>query len=199
MPGVVEQLETYYRLLERWNARLNLTSLPLRSPTGETFDRLLVEPIVASSFVADLAQAWFDLGSGGGSPALPLKILRPKARLVMVESKARKAAFLREAARALGLPDVRVENARFEDVAAKAPTAADLVTARAVRADRVLFDSARALLRVNGQMLWFRSNQPVSVPPGFRLLKTVPLTASCIAAELGVLELVFHVEQAVII
>lgn len=192
-PGVVEQLEAYYRLLERWNARINFTSLPLQSPTGETFDRLLVEPIVASSLVADSAQVWFDLGSGGGSPALPLKILRPRTRLVMVESKARKAAFLREATRALSLTDVHVENARFEDVAAEAPLKAQLVTARAVKADKALFDSARALLGENGRLFWFRSKQPASVQVGFRLLRTVPLTASL--AELDVLEPMFHVEH----
>src|SRR5207302_1163702 len=99
----IAALEAYFRLLARWNATINLTALPLAEPTNETFDRLFVEPLTAAPFVLDAGQVWFDLGSGGGSPALPLKIARPSLRLTMVESKSRKAAFLREATRQLGL------------------------------------------------------------------------------------------------
>ena len=79
---------------------MNLTALPLDPPTDETFDRLLIEPLAASRQVrADMASVWFDLGSGGGRPAIPLKIARQQLRLTMIESKERKSAFLREAAR----------------------------------------------------------------------------------------------------
>lgn len=194
LPGpAIAPIEAYYRLLERWNARINLTSLPLASPTDETFDRLLVEPIVAAPFVGDSPQIWFDLGSGGGSPALPLKILRPRAKLTMVESRSRKAAFLREAARVLGLADVHVENARFEKIAAETPRIAHLVTARAVRGDRSLFGSAVLLLQPRGRLLLFHSDQPVTAPERFKLIESALLTAS--KARLSVLEPVFHVEH----
>ena len=55
-----------------------------------------------------------DLGSGGGSPAIPLKIARQALKLTMIESKERKSMFLREAIRTLGLADSSVENDRFE-------------------------------------------------------------------------------------
>jgi 16S rRNA (guanine527-N7)-methyltransferase len=152
---VVDQLDTYFRLLARWNARINLTALPLDEPTDDTFDRLLIEPLAAGRLVADSALRWFDLGSGGGSPAIPLKILRPELRLTMVEAKERKAAFLREAARVLALKDVAVENARFEELAREIAATADLVTVRAVRADAELFATAAALLVGGGRLLWF--------------------------------------------
>src|SRR5437762_157935 len=117
-PAAIDQLETYYRLLTRWNARINLTALSLDEPSEQALDRLLIEPLAAARYVADSAITWFDLGSGGGSPALPLKIVRPAAQLTMVEATARKAAFLSEAVRALGLESVRVENARFDALAA---------------------------------------------------------------------------------
>lgn len=117
---MLQPLEAYFSILSRWNARMNLTALPLESPTNETFDRLLIEPLAAAACVPDGGGVWFDLGSGGGSPAIPLKIARPSLRLVMIESRARKAAFLREAVRTLGLRDSTVENARFEDVAIRA-------------------------------------------------------------------------------
>jgi 16S rRNA (guanine527-N7)-methyltransferase len=103
------QLEAYVRLLERWNTRINLTALHLHPLSDHALDRLLLEPLVAAKHVADSAISWIDLGSGGGSPAIPLKILRPRLRLTMVESVGKKAAFLREAVRTLALADVDVE------------------------------------------------------------------------------------------
>src|SRR5258706_16203374 len=88
----VDQLEVYYRVLARWNTKVNLTALQLEELTDSAVDRLLVEPLAAARFVLDSPLVWFDLGSGGGSPAIPLKIVRPAARLTMVESKVRKAA-----------------------------------------------------------------------------------------------------------
>jgi len=98
-PETADVLEEYFRLLDRWNAKINLTALPLRPPTDETFDRLFVEPLAAARFLPNEPDVWLDLGSGGGSPAIPLKAVRPKLKLTMVESKVRKAAFLREAVR----------------------------------------------------------------------------------------------------
>jgi len=147
--AMLEPLEAYFHLLTHWNARINLTALPLDVPTDEAFDRLLVEPLAAAKQVpAHTPSVWFDLGSGGGSPAIPLKIARPALKLTMVESKERKGAFLREAVRALGLVDASVETERFEIVAGKSAFAssADLVTVRAVRTDDRLFESAAHML-----------------------------------------------------
>jgi 16S rRNA (guanine527-N7)-methyltransferase len=152
-----EPLEAYYRLLTRRNERINLTALPLRVPTDTTLDRLLVEPIAAARFVPETRIIWFDLGSGGGSPAVPLKMIRPEARLTMVEAKIRKAAFLREAVRVLELPDTDVEDARFESLADRRETlnSADLVTVRAVKVDATLIRAAERLLRPHGHLLLF--------------------------------------------
>ena len=181
---IVEQLEAYYRLLARWNRKINVTAFQLEEPNDQAVDRLLIEPLAAARFVADSPLTWFDLGSGGGSPAIPLKIARPAAHLTMVESKTRKAAFLREAVRTLGFADAAVENARFEEVAAGAPAGgvADLLTVRAVKADERLFGVARALLREGGRLLLFRAaDSSIAVPRGFRPLgiaRLVDLTQS---------------------
>ncbi|MBW8866026.1 MAG: class I SAM-dependent methyltransferase, partial [Acidobacteria bacterium] len=108
-----DALEQYFSLLARWNPKVNLTALPLNPPGDETFDRLFVEPVVAAAHIEplnfrDAPLKWIDLGSGGGSPAIPLKIVRPSWHLTMVEAKERKAAFLREAIRALRLQEADV-------------------------------------------------------------------------------------------
>jgi 16S rRNA (guanine527-N7)-methyltransferase len=176
--AMLDPLEAYYRLLTHWNATINLTALPLDAPTDETFDRLLVEPLAASRHIPDTAAVWFDLGSGGGSPAIPIKIARPQLRLTMVESKARKAAFLSEAVRVLGFLDTAVANDRFEAVARADGISGtvDLVTVRAVRADAELFDTAARLLRDRGRLLMFRPSHAAEDDPlKLRRLDTVRL------------------------
>ena len=150
----LEPFETYYRLLAQWNQKINLTALPLEPPTEATLDRLLIEPLMAAALVPDAPGAWVDLGSGGGSPALPLKAIRPSLSLTLVESKTRKAAFLREAVRVLKLPGTDVANMRFEELPTPKPPA-DVVTVRAVRPDRSLFDESARLLRDGGRLLLF--------------------------------------------
>ena len=194
---MLEPLEAYFRLLTQWNAKINLTALPLDAPTDETFDRLFVEPLGAAKQIPPQTPSiWFDLGSGGGSPAIPIKIARPALRLTMIESKERKGAFLREAIRALGLMNTSVETERFEAVAAKSEFAgvADIVTVRAVKTDAELFKTAGLLLKDGGQLLLFRpSHSATADPAGFRRVLTAPLCDSP-QSFICIYQRMFHVE-----
>ena len=192
--GVLEPLEAYYRLLAQWNAKINLTALPLDEPTDETFDRLLVEPLAAAQYAgtgteqrpsrdkAGMKHArplWVDLGSGSGSPAIPLKIVRPEFGLTMVESKARKAAFLREAIRVLKLAGATVENVRFEHLSGPLfARTSTLVTVRAVRADEALFKASAGLLREGGYLLMFHTGAIGQAQPGFAHVDTLQISNS---------------------
>ena len=195
---MLDPLEVYFRLLAQWNATINLTALPLDAPTDETFDRLLVEPLAAAQHIPTHTSAvWIDFGSGGGSPAIPLKIARPVLRLTMIESKERKSAFLREAIRALGLMETRVETERFEVASTKAQhmTSADVVTVRAVAIDSLLFKAAGQVLKEGGRLLLFRPAHSASAdPPGFERVSTVPLMDSP-PSFLCIYRRVFHVEH----
>ncbi len=153
----IDQLEAYYRLLSRWNETINLTALQLEPLSDDTLDRLIVEPLAAAKYVSDSPADWFDLGSGGGSPAIPLKIARPGLNLTMVEARERKAAFLREAARELNLRSTTVATDRFEALATRPEFAgiAAFVTVRAVRVDSSLLRTAQRLLSSGGNLLLF--------------------------------------------
>jgi len=205
--AMLEPLEAYFRLLAHWNATINLTALPLDPPTDETFDRLLVEPLAAAKFLQSSSgpipnpqspiPVWVDVGSGGGSPAIPLKIARPTLDLMMIESKERKSVFLREAIRVLGLTGATVKTERFEAVAISAEHqgSADFVTVRAVKADSDLFEMSGKMLKEGGQLLLFREAHSPSVdPPGFKRVKTVPLLDAP-PSFLCIYSRVFHVEQ----
>lgn len=161
----VEQLFGYFELLRRWNATINLTALELDPPTDETLDRLLIEPLAVAARLEDSDDGiWFDLGSGGGSPAVPMKIVLSRLQLTMVESKTRKAAFLREAVRALHLDGTAVENVRFETLRDRSDLAgsAGLITVRAVRVDPALLALASWLLRAGGSFVAIGWDSPAS-------------------------------------
>jgi len=152
-PLVLAGLEGYLGLLARWNAKINLTALPVQQPTDAALDKLLVEPLVAAPFFPASAEAWIDLGSGGGSPALPLRLAWRRGSLVLVESRERKCAFLREAIRTLGLEETTVTNARFDALQTRSPV--DVVTVRAVRIDADMEALLGRILRVGGLLFCF--------------------------------------------
>ncbi|HKT81391.1 MAG TPA: 16S rRNA (guanine(527)-N(7))-methyltransferase RsmG [Vicinamibacterales bacterium] len=156
------QLAAYLELLRTWNARINLTALPLEGFPDETLDRLILEPIVIKRLIPDCARNWVDLGSGGGSPAVPLKIVRPDLNLEMVESRARKVAFLREACRQLKLDGALVHEGRIEELPARLPAGSiHLITVRAVRLSKEIVESIAFLLpRAKGQLAVFAKEDP---------------------------------------
>lgn len=192
---LVEKLEAYYRLLAHWNNRINLTSLALEPPTVQTVDRLFLEPLVAASLISQHVAVWFDLGTGGGSPAIPLQLAHPSTRLIMVESRDRKAAFLREVIRELALSGAEVEVSRIEVVARNYHNAgiADLVTVRAVRMAASLYVDIQTLLRFGGQAVLFGSKQAdLDLPRGLEELPATggfqTLSTSLLANQFAVLQ-----------
>jgi 16S rRNA (guanine527-N7)-methyltransferase len=171
-------LATYYELLSRWNQKINLTGL---TDPDEAIDRLLLEPLVAARYLPS-ATAWLmDIGSGGGSPAIPLKLASPGIGLTMVESKARKSAFLREAVRQLDLSLTQVETARYEELLTRPELhdRHDAISIRAVRVQPRALVTLQAFLRPRGTIMLFRGpdgqadSQPVYPP--LEHVQTVPL------------------------
>jgi 16S rRNA (guanine527-N7)-methyltransferase len=174
------ELARYLKLLFRWNERMNLTGL---TDDDAGIDRLLVEPLVATGWLSVGPLRLVDIGSGGGSPAVPMRLVRPDVRLQMVESKGRKAAFLREAVRHLALTGARVESRRYEELAAGLGEGdrADVVTVRAVRVDEVGFRALAALLAEDGRLFLFEgqgTGREDGAAAGFEVEGTFPLVES---------------------
>lgn len=160
----------YFDLLRLWNRTTALVAndSPLDLVERHTFDCLhLVDLIPSGACVVDL-------GSGAGFPAIPIAIVRPDCRVIMVESRRKKANFLREVARRLPLPNCQTIEGRAEvDVE---PEKADVVTARALTATPGLLELARPLLRPGGIVLAMKGpNEPTETTDhgqhGFELLE----------------------------
>jgi len=167
--ALASQLGAYIGLLAKWNATLNLAGFQLDPPSDEAIRRLLVEPLAAAALVPPAVKVAIDVGSGGGSPAIPLQLLRPSLQFVLVESKERKSAFLREALRQLGIEHAEVATERFEDLSARADrqATADLVTVRGVRVDADRWRQMASVLRPGGRVILFgtRASSPPVYPP----------------------------------
>ena len=169
-------LLAYFEVLQRWNTKVNLTAL---TDPDEAIDRLLLEPVSAARYLSHGSRL-IDLGSGGGSPAIPLGLALGVRRLVMVESRGRKAAFLREAARVVNLPAV-VEAERFE-VLAKSQTHAagfEVVSLRGVRMDVEALESASRFACAGGTIaLFVTPGTMVTLPPTLQVSERRPLLAN---------------------
>jgi 16S rRNA (guanine527-N7)-methyltransferase len=173
-PDLGAQLEVYYRLLSTWNNKINLTGLSLTEFGPEALDRLLIEPLVAAAHVKPTVRSMLDIGSGGGSPAIPIALARNELSVLMVEAKTRKSVFLREALRVLDLTRGDVVTSRFEELLTKPQLheANDLLTIRAVRVEARMLMSLQAFVRPGGEIFMFRTTAAASGPTAV----TPPLT-----------------------
>jgi 16S rRNA (guanine527-N7)-methyltransferase len=170
-------LVSYYELLSRWNRKINLTAL---TDPDDAIDRLLLEPLAAARALPGPTARLLDVGSGGGSPAIPMKLAAPGVTLTMVEVKARKSAFLREAVRHLELERTTVETGRFEELLTRPELheTCDVVSVRAVRVEARSLMTLQAFLRPGGILMLFRgshgSDLQLVLPP-LEHIQTIPL------------------------
>ena len=118
----------YLRILARWSGKLNLVSAV---DQGAVWDRHLVPSLrLRATLLGVRHESVVDLGSGAGFPGIPLAITSPTSRFTLVESRRRRASFLRAAIRELSLKNAEVVNERIEEWRPK--SRADVVLARAV-------------------------------------------------------------------
>jgi len=108
---IARKMSGYLALLDKWNRRINLTA-GTEWPAVETLFR---EAIWISEFYPANALRHLDIGSGAGFPAILLRVLVPRIRLEMVESRGKKGAFLETAVHALDLEGARVHSMRLDE------------------------------------------------------------------------------------
>ncbi|MBN8264502.1 MAG: 16S rRNA (guanine(527)-N(7))-methyltransferase RsmG [Xanthomonadales bacterium] len=176
----------YLALLARWNATYNLTAI--RDPRDMVAKHLL-DSLAMQPFVRGL-RTLADLGTGPGLPGIPLAIATPALQVTLVESNGKKARFLREAARQLGLGNVQVAESRIE--AFRPGTHFDAITARALATLPLILELGGHLPGPGGRLLAMKGVVPdeeiATLPAGWRLAAVHPLRVPGLDAERHLVE-----------
>ena len=150
-PAQVTSVQRYVAMLLAWNEKVNLTAIhdPL-----EVLYRHFCESMYAAAAVPLQAGRLADVGSGGGFPGLALKIARPELQVFLIESNVKKATFLAEVVRDLGLSDARVLVSQYEELGEEvAPL--DFVCSRALgEFDKFLAWAHSDRIAANRAILW---------------------------------------------
>lgn len=189
----VLQIQQYINMLLGWNGKVNLTAI--RDPL-EILYRHFCESMFAGVALPMERGRLADVGTGAGFPGLPLKILRPGLQVFLIESNLKKATFLAEVIRTLGLRDAQVLVRRYEELGEEiAPL--DFACARALGEFRTFLDwahrehlgAAKVVLWVgsqdvpeiskNGSWKW---SEPIRVPNSLRRVLLVG-TRNCESAK----------------
>lgn len=157
-----QRIDRYLDCLLRWAPRINLTGAATRESAFET----LVAPVLGAENL--LHGHVVDVGSGNGSPALILAVLRPDLLFTLLEPRAKRWAFLREAAREMGLRNTSALRDRSDDYRGDL---AGTVTMRAVGLEPVRL---RPLLEPGGCVLVFggpdlEGAEALALPGGARV------------------------------
>ncbi|MCL6447984.1 MAG: 16S rRNA (guanine(527)-N(7))-methyltransferase RsmG [Armatimonadetes bacterium] len=117
-PGQGRLFDQYYRLILKKNSAFNLTSI---LEEKEFALKNIVDSLTCLLAVSlNGARRVVDVGAGAGLPGIPVKIARPEIRLTLVDSSLKKAAFLEDAIRELGLTETKVLRGRAEELAHRA-------------------------------------------------------------------------------
>ncbi|HET9976660.1 MAG TPA: 16S rRNA (guanine(527)-N(7))-methyltransferase RsmG [Burkholderiaceae bacterium] len=179
------RLEAYLGLLARWNAAYNLTAV--RNPAQMRIQHLadclaVVEPLRRQ--LGRRVARILDVGSGGGLPGVVLAVAESDWDVTCVDTVGKKAAFVRQVAAELALPNLHAEHARVEALKA---IPFDVVTARAFGALPDLVRLTRSLLAAGGVWMAMKGKRPddeiAALPPDVEVFHVERLTVPGLDAD----------------
>jgi 16S rRNA (guanine527-N7)-methyltransferase len=141
-PALITSFQDYLSLLLRWNARVNLTAI---RDENAILSRHFIESIACARALPAGIRTLLDFGSGSGFPGIPIVLCRPEIAVTLAESQGKKAAFLQEAVRVLGI-SAEVHSGRAEFLTAQF----DCVVLRAVDRMELAVKAAAQLIAPSG-------------------------------------------------
>ena len=154
--GQLEQFQVYYEALVDWNKRMNLTAITdYEEVQINHFLDALTVTLGWQPPTNDADSELIDVGTGAGVPGIPLKILFPDIRLVLLEATAKKAAFLHHLKEKLGLDNVEILVGRAEEVAHlnQYRERFDIVLSRAVASLPTLVELTLPFCNIGGSLI----------------------------------------------
>lgn len=152
----LEKFNKYYELLITWNEKMNLTSI---TDKDEVIYKHFVDSIALIKYVDISDKYILDVGTGAGFPGIPLKIISPNAKIVLLDSLAKRVNFLNEVINELGLDNITAVHGRAEDFANNISYREkfDIVTSRAVANLSTLSEYCIPFVKLNGQFIPYKS------------------------------------------
>ena len=152
----LEKFEKYREILLFYNDKFNITTITQKE---EVYVKHFLDSVLCKDLFVDNSKV-IEIGSGGGFPSIPLKIVRDDLDFTLVESTGKKCTFLNEVIKELNLKNVRVLNGRAEDFGKdkKYREKFDHVTARAVARLNTLCEYCLPFVKVNGSFIALKGN-----------------------------------------
>jgi 16S rRNA (guanine527-N7)-methyltransferase len=182
-PAQLQALADYLALLQRWNATYNLTAV--RDPAAMLTQHLADCLAVLAPLDRHLAAGRvLDVGSGGGLPGVVLAIMRPALEVHCVDTVGKKAAFVRQVAGALQLPNLQAHHARVESLKG-APFR--LITSRAFASLLDFTSLTRPLIAADGVWMAMKGKRPdeemAALPPAVEVFHVEQIQVPGLNAE----------------
>ena len=150
----LNKLEKFYNIVLKQNEVMNLTNITEKNEFA--IKNILDSVLPINAFPQNATVV--DVGAGAGFPSIPLKILRPDLKIVMIDSLNKRVKFLNDTVNELKLNDIQAVHIRAEDFSANNREKFDIVTARAVKELNVLLEISYYLLKVGGTFYAYKAS-----------------------------------------
>lgn len=156
-----QQFMTYYELLVEWNSFMNLTAI---TEFDEVMKKHFEDSVSLINALPDLPEKEYtliDVGTGAGFPGIPLKIVFPKLKVVLLDSLNKRVSFLNEVIDKLGLTDIKAVHGRAEDFAKQKEyrESFDICVSRAVANLATLSEYCLPFVKVDGNFISYKSEK----------------------------------------
>lgn len=163
-----EKFEKYYELLIQYNKMFNLTAI---TEKDEVILKHFIDSAIGSNFIN--SGKLIDVGSGGGFPAIPLKIMSDNLEVTMLEATGKKCDFLNAVIKELDLKNIKVINGRAEDLAKNNDYREnfDFCSARAVARLNTLLEYCLPFVKVGGTFISYKGDATDEVSESQNALK----------------------------
>ena len=166
----LELFDKYYRLLIEYNEKFNITAITEKE---EVYVKHFIDSIVDCGKLN--SGTLIDVGSGGGFPAIPVKIMNPNLQVTMLEATGKKCEFLNTVIKELQLKNIKVINNRAEELAFDKDhrESYDFCTARAVARLNILCEYCMPFVKVNGTFVSYKGDAGEEVNEALSSIKTL--------------------------
>ena len=152
----IQKFNAYYELLIEWNNKINLTTI---TEYDDVVSKHFIDSILICGFIDLSGKKIIDIGTGGGFPGIPVKIISPDTDIVLLDSLNKRIKFLDEVIDELALENIRTVHSRAEDISHKADHREkyDICVSRAVANLSTLSEYCLPLVKPDGKFISYKS------------------------------------------